>query len=95
VDGVDAVVHAATWFGHDVTAAETLLAAARYAQVPHLVYISIVGIDGVPFGYYRDKLQVERLIESDTVQWRRPAGGVRCCRCGCPAASPARCARVA
>jgi uncharacterized protein YbjT (DUF2867 family) len=69
VGGVDAVVHAATRFGHDVAAAETLLAAARNAQVPHLVYISIVGIDGVPFRYYRDKLEVERLIESDTVPW--------------------------
>jgi uncharacterized protein YbjT (DUF2867 family) len=69
VDGVDAVVHAATRFGHDVPAAATLLTAARTARVPHLVYISIVGIDGVPFRYYRDKLQVERLIERDTVPW--------------------------
>lgn len=69
VDGVDAVVHAATRSGHDIPATATLLASARNADVRHLVYISIVGIDRVPLGYYREKLQVERLIESDSVPW--------------------------
>ena len=35
----------------------------------HLVYISIVGIDRVPLGYYRTKLAVERLIEESGLGW--------------------------
>lgn len=67
--GVDTVVHAATRFGHDVPAAARLLKAARDAEVRHLVLISIVGIDRVPFRYYRDKLRVEHLVEDGDVPW--------------------------
>lgn len=69
VRGVDTVVHAATRFGHDVPAAARLLKAARDADVRHLVFISIVGIDRVPYRYYRDKQRVERLIEDGGVPW--------------------------
>ncbi|MEU5403817.1 NAD(P)H-binding protein [Streptomyces sp. NPDC005963] len=64
VDGVDAIVHcASTPRGGDDQAATHLLKAAREAGVPHLVYISIVGVDRVPLGYYRVKRRVEQLIE--------------------------------
>ncbi|MDL2080256.1 NAD(P)H-binding protein [Streptomyces sp. GXMU-J15] len=64
VSGVDTVVHCATSpRGGDEDAARNLITAARKAGVGHLVYISIVGVDRVPFGYYRSKLAVERLIE--------------------------------
>jgi prepilin signal peptidase PulO-like enzyme (type II secretory pathway) len=46
------IVHCATGRG-DVGAAGHLLEAARRAGRPHLVYISIVGIDRIPFGYYK------------------------------------------
>lgn len=36
---------------------------------PHLVYISIVGVDKVPLGYYRSKLATERLIEISGLPW--------------------------
>lgn len=36
---------------------------------PHLVYISIVGIDRVPMFYYRAKLEVEGLIERSPIPW--------------------------
>src|SRR5690349_5594739 len=51
VRGVDVVVHAATRFGHDVAQARTLLDAlgVHGPDAPHLVYISIVGADRVPF----------------------------------------------
>lgn len=49
--------------GGDEEAAGHLLAAARRAGVGHLVYISIVGVDRVPYGYYRAKYAVERWIE--------------------------------
>ncbi|CAM5560829.1 hypothetical protein SGRIM128S_05583 [Streptomyces griseomycini] len=33
------------------------------------MYISIVGVDRVPFGYYKSKLAVERLIEESGLGW--------------------------
>jgi uncharacterized protein YbjT (DUF2867 family) len=65
MDGVGTIVHLATG-KDDVRAAGTLLDASRRAGVGHLVLISIVGIDDIPLGYYRQKLEVERLVsESD------------------------------
>jgi uncharacterized protein YbjT (DUF2867 family) len=61
VAGQQVIVHCATGRG-DVAAARQLLDAARSAGSPHLVYISIVGVDRVPFVYYRAKLEVERLV---------------------------------
>ncbi|WP_328869986.1 NAD(P)H-binding protein [Streptomyces sp. NBC_00287] len=70
VSGADAIVHCASSpRGGDEEAAEHLIAAARGAGVRHLVYISIVGVDRVPFGYYRSKLAVEKLIENSGVGW--------------------------
>lgn len=71
VYGVDAVVHAATRFGHDVTQARTLLDAlhARAGGAPHLVFVSIVGADRVPFRYYRDKVRVEEMIAGAGGPW--------------------------
>ncbi|MFI8087037.1 SDR family oxidoreductase [Streptomyces sp. NPDC086080] len=68
--GVDTVVHCATSpRGGDEKAARNLIGAARRAGVIHLVYISIVGVDRVPFGYYRSKLAVERLVEDSGIGW--------------------------
>ncbi len=65
LDGVSTVVHCASDpLGGDVDAARHLIAAARDAGVSHLVYISIVGVDRVPFPYYRTKYEVERLLEN-------------------------------
>ncbi|MFJ8084673.1 SDR family oxidoreductase [Streptomyces sp. NPDC096205] len=68
--GVDTVVHcASTPRGGDERAAANLVEAARRAGVGHLVYISIVGVDRVPFGYYKTKLAVERLVEQSGLGW--------------------------
>ncbi|MFJ3642921.1 SDR family oxidoreductase [Streptomyces sp. NPDC090108] len=68
--GAGTVVHCASSpRGGDERAAEHLIAAARRAGVEHLVYISIVGVDRVPFGYYRSKLAVERLVENSGIGW--------------------------
>ncbi|MFJ8536742.1 SDR family oxidoreductase [Streptomyces sp. NPDC093591] len=70
VAGVHTIVHCASSpGGGDEEAAAHLIAAARRAGVRHLVYISIVGIDRVPFGYYRSKLAVEGLIEESGLGW--------------------------
>ncbi|MEU3605946.1 NAD(P)H-binding protein [Streptomyces sp. NPDC035033] len=68
--GVDTVVHCASSpRGGDEEAARHLIAAARRAGVGHLVYISIVGVDRVPLGYYRAKFAVERLVEESGLGW--------------------------
>jgi uncharacterized protein YbjT (DUF2867 family) len=53
----------------DLDGTANLLAAARAAGTPHLVYISIVGVDGIPYRYYRAKLQAERLISTSKLPW--------------------------
>lgn len=63
VAGVSTIVHCATTNGRaDVDAARHLIESAQRATGPHLVYISIVGIDVVPLRYYRAKLEVEQLL---------------------------------
>ncbi|MCE3555242.1 NAD(P)H-binding protein [Pseudonocardia sp. RS11V-5] len=61
VRGCDVVVHCATG-RKDVETSARLVEAVRRNGSPHLVYVSIVGIDRIPFGYYRQKLAVERLL---------------------------------
>ncbi len=72
LDGVGTVVHCASdarrW-KNDLVAARHLFDAARAAGSPHTVYVSIVGIDRVPFGYYQAKLGVERLLEESGLPW--------------------------
>ncbi|MEU6353756.1 SDR family oxidoreductase [Streptomyces sp. NPDC047072] len=70
VAGVDTIVHCATTqTGGDRKAATHLITAARRAGVSHLVYISIVGVDRIPLGYYKSKLAVEHLIEDSGIPW--------------------------
>ncbi|MFJ4624479.1 SDR family oxidoreductase [Streptomyces sp. NPDC088812] len=70
VAGVDTIVHCASSpRGGDERAAAHLIEAARRAGTGHLVYISIVGVDRVPFGYYRSKLAVERLVAESGLGW--------------------------
>lgn len=49
--------------------AEQVVAAASRARVGHLVYTSIVGIDRIPFFFYRRKLGDERLIAGSGLPW--------------------------
>ncbi len=70
--GVAVVVHCASEPRkprRDVEAAARLLISARRAGVEHLVYISIVGVDAIPYSYYRAKRKVEELIEAGEVPW--------------------------
>lgn len=65
--GVDAIIHCATFFDAgnvtDLEGARHLIAAASENGSPHLVYISIVGIDDSQFSYFHGKLAIERMIE--------------------------------
>jgi uncharacterized protein YbjT (DUF2867 family) len=70
VSGAAVIVHCATTLGKgDVQVARHLIGAARRAGSPHLVYISIVGVDRVPVGYYKSKLEAERLVEDSGLPW--------------------------
>lgn len=69
VAATDGIIHCASGPRGDVEAARRLIEAARCAGNPHLIYISIVGVDRVPLGYYRVKLDVERLIEGSGLPW--------------------------
>ncbi|WP_405428710.1 SDR family oxidoreductase [Micromonospora sp. NBC_00617] len=74
VTGVDAVLHLASsprgrTHQVDVLGTRRLVVAASAAGVGHLVYISIVGVDRVPFPYYRHKLAAERVVAAGPVPW--------------------------
>ena len=64
--GASAIVHCATdpraSRAVDVEGTERLLGAARGAGRPHVVYISIAGVDRIPISYYRAKLAAEAAI---------------------------------
>ena len=76
VKDIDAIVHAASdalnprrYQATDVLGTRRLLAMAREARVRHVVYISIVGIEGVPYPYYTSKLAAEAVMRENIVPW--------------------------
>jgi uncharacterized protein YbjT (DUF2867 family) len=48
--------------------ARTLMRAAAVAGVRHIVALSIIGIDRVPYGYYQGKLRQEKVLQQSPVQ---------------------------
>lgn len=66
LDGVDTVLHLATTRSKDVPQTQRLLDAMASSGA-HLIFISIVGVDRIPYGYYRDKVASEKLIEASGV----------------------------
>ncbi|GAB3977106.1 NAD(P)H-binding protein [Plantactinospora veratri] len=76
VDGVDTVVHLASapyQGGYtrqvDLTGTRRLVEAAGRAGVRHLVYLSIVGADRVPWPYFRIKIEAEAAVAAGPVPW--------------------------
>jgi uncharacterized protein YbjT (DUF2867 family) len=74
--GMEAIIHAGSAAAEvtrikatDVEGTRRLLEAARTAGVGHLVYVSIVGMEGVPYPYYRAKLAAEAIVRQGTVPW--------------------------
>lgn len=66
MDKVDVVVHCASdgrkAKAVDVEGTRRLVEAAAATGRPHVVNVSIVGVDRIPLGYYQAKLAAERLI---------------------------------
>jgi uncharacterized protein YbjT (DUF2867 family) len=54
---------------HDIPGWRHLLDAARRAGVGHIVNISIVGVDRIPYPYYRIKLEGERMLADSGIGW--------------------------
>jgi uncharacterized protein YbjT (DUF2867 family) len=65
--GSEVVVHAASdprgdpW-QVDVAGTRRLVEAVDRDRVRHLVYVSIVGVDRIPYGYYRAKFAAEQVL---------------------------------
>jgi uncharacterized protein YbjT (DUF2867 family) len=70
--GVDTVIHAASDPGRpkdvDVNGTQRLLQAAEAAHVAHFIYVSIVGVDAIPYPYYRAKHAAEGLVQASRVR---------------------------
>ena len=69
-DGAGIVVHAASdtrRMGRDDVAQTRRLLEALGPATTHLLYVSIVGIDEIPFRYYRRKLACEELVSASAV----------------------------
>jgi len=76
VKDIDAIIHAASdplsprkYQATDVLGTRRLLAMAREAGVRHVVYVSIVGMEGVPYPYYKSKLAAEEVMRENIVPW--------------------------
>lgn len=66
--GVGTVLHLATSRSKDIGQTRRLLDAMAGSDA-HLVFISIVGVDRIPYGYYRDKVASEQAIEASGVPY--------------------------
>jgi uncharacterized protein YbjT (DUF2867 family) len=53
----------------DVDGTQRLVDAARAAGVAHVVYTSIVGVDRVPVGYWKHKVQAEGIVRDSGVPY--------------------------
>ncbi|MBK1788341.1 SDR family oxidoreductase [Prauserella cavernicola] len=70
IEGASAVVHCATGLVRgEVRLAESVVSAAKAAECPHLIYISIVGVDRHPLGYYRAKHTAEQVVSGSGLGW--------------------------
>jgi uncharacterized protein YbjT (DUF2867 family) len=76
VEGIEVVVHLASspyrgryTYQVDVEGSGRLVWAARSAGVRHLLYTSIVGVDCIPWPYFRRKLAAEQRVRDGGVPW--------------------------
>ncbi|MBP0449897.1 NAD(P)H-binding protein [Kitasatospora sp. RG8] len=69
LDGVTTVLHLAGGAKGDDVATRNLVRAARRVGVEHLVYISVIGADRLPIGYFRAKLGAEQAVADSGVPY--------------------------
>lgn len=74
VTDVDVVVHTASAprgdsEAVDVNGTRRLVEQAAAAEVENFLYVSIVGVDEIPFSYYDAKVTAEQAVEAGDVPW--------------------------
>src|SRR5215213_11599155 len=69
VDGAEILVHCAGTTKGNEEATRNLVRAASRAGARHLVYISVIGSDRVPLGYFKSKLAAERAVADSGIPW--------------------------
>ena len=74
--GMEVVVHAASATrdplrlrATDIRGTRRMLELARTANIRHVVFISVVGIEGVAYPYYRTKVAAEQVVRERGVPW--------------------------
>ncbi len=72
--GMDVVVHAASnplkdQYATEVEGTRQMIQAAQAANVQHFVYISIVGIERIPYPYYKAKVAAEQVVRQGGVPY--------------------------
>ncbi len=76
LSGMDAIIHAASATtdllnarATDVVGTRRLLTMARDANIGHVVFVSIVGMEGVGYPYYKTKLAAEAVVRENIAPW--------------------------
>ncbi|MFI9100783.1 SDR family oxidoreductase [Streptomyces fildesensis] len=69
VDGVDVILHLVGGPKGDDEATRNLMRAASRAGVRHVVYISVIGTDKMPLGWFQAKLGAERAVAESGIPW--------------------------
>ncbi|MFI1176914.1 SDR family oxidoreductase [Streptomyces melanogenes] len=69
VEGADTVLHLAGGPKGDDEATRNLVRAASGAGVRHFVYISVIGADRVPLGWFGTKLASEQAVRLSGIPW--------------------------
>lgn len=69
LNGVGTVLHLAGGPKGDDEATRNLVRAASTAGIEHLVYISVIGVDQVPLGWFKSKLGAEQAIADSGLPW--------------------------
>ncbi|HTK09856.1 MAG TPA: NAD(P)H-binding protein [Ktedonobacteraceae bacterium] len=73
VAGVDTIIHCASFpqgaQATDIGGTRLLVQAAHAAGSPHIIYVSIVGVDRATSGYYQAKYAAETIIAQSQLPW--------------------------
>ncbi|MCW2940951.1 MAG: hypothetical protein JWN00_3936 [Actinomycetia bacterium] len=69
VGGAEIILHLAGGPRGDEEATRNLVRAASRAGVQHLVYISVIGADRVPLGWFKSKLGSEQAVADSGLPW--------------------------
>ncbi|MBT2453593.1 SDR family oxidoreductase [Streptomyces sp. ISL-86] len=67
--GVETVLHLAGGTKGDDKVTGNLVAAAKRADVKHIVYISVIGADTMPLGWFKTQLDAENAVTQSGIPW--------------------------